>query len=185
MQLYADVPFKVSGLNPAVFEAWTRTGLDGGNRTIDIMHPDRLVNLRSLARKKPLILTDELIEEGNILDGMEKMTMAPKAISSREAKRRANQTREVLQTIETLKKHIERMDVSDDEDLEGYQDEDRVNKVAEEAATCMTRSSPLSGVKVGPSLSSKLNHILSEVCLYTRIYDHRSHLRACRSSDIL
>lgn len=182
MQPHADVPFKVSGLDPAVFEAWTRTGLRDGTRTIDVMHPDRLVNLRSLVRKKPLISIDDLIKEGKILDTIEKRTMAPETVGSREAKYGANQTREMARevqgTIEVLKKHIEQMDVSDDEELEGHENQDRVNQVTstEEAAVCMTRSSPLLGVKVGPSLSTKLNYILSEVCLYTCTDDHGSQI---------
>ena len=169
MQPHPDVPFVVSGLDSAIFEAWTRSGLRSANRAIDVMHPDRLVNLRSLVRRKPLISVDELIEEGNILDNQERQKMAPKAIGSRRAGRASNKgkemAREVQGAIEVLKKHIEGMDVSDEEF-----EEDRANQIpSEEASVCLTRYSPFSGVNAGPSLSTKLNYILSEVCLYSCI----------------
>lgn len=191
MQPYPDIPFKVSGLDPAVAEAWTRTGLCSGSRTIDVMHPDRLVNLRSLVRKKPLISEDGLVDEGHTLDRNEKRAMASRSISSREAKHGVNRAeemaKEVQGTIEVLKKRVERMDASDNEELEDPQDGDRVNHIAstEAAAARVTRSSPLSGVKVGPSFSTKLNYILSEVCLRTCIddMDHIPHAR--RSNNTL
>lgn len=191
MQPYADVPFKVSGPDPAVLEAWTRTRLCNGSRTLDVMHPDRLVNLRSLVRKKPLTTRDELVEKGNMLDRNEKRAMASKSRSSPEAKRGVNRTRkmvqEVQEAIEILKKRVERMDVSDDEELEDCQDRDRVNQIisAGAAATRVTKSSPLTGVKIGASLSTKLNYILSEVCLHTCLddVDHIPH--ALRSNDTL
>ncbi|KAH0827105.1 hypothetical protein J3R83DRAFT_4791 [Lanmaoa asiatica] len=169
MQPYSDIPFKVSGLDSAIIEAWTRTGLHKGMH----MHPDRLLAMRSLVRKKPLISRDDLIEEGNILNRNEKRTFVSKSISSREAEHRTNQTREMVQevqeTIELLKKRVERVDVSDDEELEDRQDGDRVNQVTPTEATAahVTRSLPLAGVKVGPSLSTKLNYILSEVQRYS------------------
>ncbi|KAG8217792.1 hypothetical protein J3R82DRAFT_5955 [Butyriboletus roseoflavus] len=172
IQPYPDVPFNVSGLDPAVVEAWTRTGLRRDSRTIDFMHPDRLVNLRSLVRKKPLISKDGLVEEGNILKRNEKRGMALKSISSHRARRGVNRRREMVkevqETIGVLKKRVERMDLSDDEEFEDRQHEDRVNQVTStEAAAARVRSSPLSGVKVGPSLSTKLNYILSEVQRYS------------------
>jgi SNF2 family DNA or RNA helicase len=183
MQPHVDVPFKISGLDSAVFEAWTRTGLRDSSRSIDIIHPDRLMNLLSLVRKKPLISRDELIEEGNILDRNEKRAIASKSISSRKAKRDANRTKkmakEVQGTIEVLKKRVERMNESNDDELEDCQNGDRVNQVASTTAH-VTRSSPLSGVKVGPSLSTKLNYILSEVRLHTCVddVDHIPHARS-------
>lgn len=191
MQPHVDVPFKISGLDSAVFEAWTRTGLCDGSRAIDVMHPDRLMNLRLLVRKKPLISRDELVEEGNILDWNEKKNMASKSIGSRKAKHGANQmsetAQEVQRTIEILKKRAERMNGSDEEELEDCQDGNRVNQVTstEVAAARVTRSSPLSGVKVGPSLSTKLNYILSEVRLLTGIDDVDHILHTRRSSDTL
>lgn len=191
VQPHVDIPFKISGLDSAVFEAWTRSGLRDSSRSIDVIHPDRLMNLRSLVRKNPLISRDELIEEGNILDLNEKRTMASKSINSRKAKRGAKQAKEMAKevqgTIEVLKKRVERMNRCDDDELEDCQGGDRVNHVAstEVAAARVTRSSPLSGVKVGPSLSTKLNYILSEVRLHTCVddMDHIPHAR--RFSDTL
>ena len=191
MQPHSDVPFKVSGLDPDVFEAWTRAGLWDSSRTIDVMHPDRLMDLRSLVRKKPLISRDKLVRKGTFLNWNEERerTMASKSkVGSHEARHSAKQTREMAKdvqgTIEALKK---RMNVSDEEGIEDRQGGGRVNQVTstEVAAARVTPSSPLSGVKVGPSLSTKLNYILSEVCLHTCIdgVNHDSHVR--RSSDTL
>lgn len=185
MQRHADVPFKVSGLDPAIFEAWTRTGLCNGDRTIDVMHPDRLVNLRSLVRRSPLISMDDLIEEGNILDRKERMT-ASKIISSRGARRGANQTtemaREVQETIKVLKKHVKGMD---GEELEDRYGGNKANHTSTEEVAARVRLSPLSGVRVGPSLSTKLNFILSEVCLYTCANDRVIAFRAPAGPAIL
>ena len=172
MQPYPDIPFKVSGLDPAILEAWTRRGLYGSSRTTDVMHPDRLTSLRSLVRKNPLISKDALIKAGNILERNERWAISSKSVSSREAKQRAAQTKEMAKevqgSIEALKK---RMDVS--EELEDRGDGDRVTQGAppKAAVARATTSSPLFGVKVGPSLSTKLNYILSEVCLYLGIDD--------------
>ncbi|KAG6376419.1 hypothetical protein JVT61DRAFT_2406 [Boletus reticuloceps] len=167
MQPYADVPFKISGLDPDVFQAWTQTELCDGSRTIDVMHPDRLTELRSLVRKKPLISRDELVEEGKILDRKEKRIMASKSTGARQAKRGANQRKEmekeVQGKIKTLKEHVERM--TEDEEVEDCQDGERVKQVTstEAAAARTLKFSPLSGIKVGPSVSTKLNYIISEV----------------------
>lgn len=170
MQPHSDVPFEVSGFDPDVFEAWTRTGLWDSNRTIDVMHPDRLMDLRSLVRKKPLISREKLVKKGIFLNWNEARTTTSKSIDSHEARHSAKQTREMAKdvqgTIEALKK---RMDISDEEGLEDHLDGDRVNQVTSTnvAAARVMPPSPLSGVKVGPSLSTKLNYILSEVCLHT------------------
>ena len=182
MQPYPDVPFSVSGLDPDVIEAWTRTGLFSESRTIDFMHPDRLVNLRSLVRKSPLISKDRLVRKGKILDRIEKGAMASKSISSRKARRGVNRKREMVkevqETMAILKKRFEQMD---DEELEGHQDEVRVHQVTSTEAA----AGPLSGAKVGPSLSTKLNYILCEVCLCAWIDDVDYIPPACRSSDTL
>lgn len=185
MQPYPDVPFRISGLDPAILRAWTRTGLCDSGQTTAIMHSDRLMDLRSLVRMKPLISKDELVEEGAILDRNEKRSMGSKSVSSVEAKHSANQRKEMAKevqgTIEALKKRIEQMDVSDEEELEEWQYGNKVIQVTpnEAPAAPVTRSSPLSGVKVGPSLSTKLNYILSEVCTHTCIdyMDHIPHAR--------
>lgn len=190
MQPHADVPFRVSGLEPPVFEAWTRTGLCDSSRSIDVIHPDRLMDLRSLVRMKPLISRDELVEEGNILDRNEKRMMAVKSNGPREAKHGPNQTREMVkevqEAIETLKKRVERTDVPDKE-FEDCQDMDRVMQATspEVSTARVARSSPLSGVKVGPSVSTKLNYILAEVCLHTYIDDVGYFRHAHRSSNTL
>ncbi|KAF8447641.1 P-loop containing nucleoside triphosphate hydrolase protein [Boletus edulis BED1] len=168
MQPYADVPFKLSGLDPDVFEAWTQTELCDGSRTIDVMHPDRLMELRSLVRKKPLISRDKLVEEGKILDRKEKRMMASKSTGARQAKRGANQRKEmekeVQGKIKTLKEHVERM--TEDEEVEDCQDGESVISTKAAAARTLVFS-PLSGVKVGPSVSTKLNYILSEIQEYS------------------
>ncbi|KAF8136675.1 hypothetical protein EV363DRAFT_1447032 [Boletus edulis] len=139
-----------------------------GSRTIDVMHPDRLMELRSLVRKKPLISRDKLVEEGKILDRKEKRMMASKSTGARQAKRGANQRKEmekeVQGKIKTLKEHVERM--TEDEEVEDCQDGESVISTKAAAARTLVFS-PLSGVKVGPSVSTKLNYILSEIQEYS------------------
>ncbi|KAF8559866.1 hypothetical protein OG21DRAFT_1402064 [Imleria badia] len=172
MQPFPDVPFKISGLDLAIFKAWARTGLCDSGQMTAVMHPDRLLNLRSLVRKRPLISSDELVEEGAILDRKEKRSMGSKSFSSVEVNQSANQRKEMAKevqgTMEALKKRVEQMNVSDEEELEECQGGDKANQATTEvAAAPMTRTSPLSGVKVGPSLSTKLNYIISEVQQYS------------------
>jgi hypothetical protein len=161
-----EVPFKVSGLDPAILKAWNRTELRDTSEITCFMHPPRLVLLRSLVRKNPLISRDELIEEGNIIEWDEQGRSAPK---SKRSQKHMSQTKklakEVQGTIEVMMKHIEQMNISEDEELEEYQD--RISQVisTEPSAVRVTGSLHLSGVKVGTSLSTKLNYILSEVCL--------------------
>lgn len=174
----------MSGLDPAILEAWNPTELRETSRTTCFMHPPRLVLLRSLLRKNPLISRDELIKEGNIVEWNEQGRSVSKPKRSHRAKH-VSQTKkmakEVQGTVEVMMKQIEQMNISEDEELEEYQDGGRIGQVTstEAAAVRVTGSPHLSGVTVGTSLSKKLNYVLSEVGPDAHIIDgpHFMHLQ--------
>ncbi|KAG9318758.1 P-loop containing nucleoside triphosphate hydrolase protein [Chiua virens] len=170
MQPYPDVPFEVTGLDPEVFQAWTRTVQCSSNRGVTVMHPDRLVNLRSLVRRNPQISTDRLVRKGNLQEEGGRWIIDSDN-RSREAKHHAKQSKEmakqVQQSIELLKKHVEKMDTSDEEDESCQQVKVNRVKPTEAVSASMLETSPLGGVKVGSSMSTKLNYILSEVQQYS------------------
>ncbi|KAF8844559.1 hypothetical protein BDN67DRAFT_1000237 [Paxillus ammoniavirescens] len=175
MQRYEDVPFRVSGLDSDVFEAWTRAGLDSSGRTVDLMHPNRLTSLRSTVRKRPLITREKLVKEGNDLTLEERRHMPSQSSKSHEVThvdQVKKMVREVKGEIEVLKRRAELMDVSEAHQEHGGGGGGGTNDTATaERYPCpdaeLLVSSPLSGVRVGPSLSTKLNYILSEVLRYS------------------
>ncbi|KAF9227568.1 hypothetical protein BS17DRAFT_693859 [Gyrodon lividus] len=170
MQNHADVPFKVSGLDSDIFEAWTRAGLDSNDREIDLVHPNRLTDLRSVVRKRPLITRKKLVEEGNNRIMEENGRMAYKPSKSHEvihADQVKKMVKDVKGEIEVLKRRAELMHVFEEEHDGGSMDDTTVTEVVPLPGSELVPSSSLSGVMVGPSLSTKLNYIISEVLRYS------------------
>lgn len=170
MQLHEDVPFVVTGMDAAVFEAWTRGKLKDKSRTHDLMHANRLSELRTLVRNRPLITLDRLVEEGKALDMSERLR----------CEKQSTQLHDVTNTAQ-MKKMVS--EVKDE--LEVLREKDKVSQLEEildvDVDTFVRRklghhtkslesdlldSSPLSGSRIGPSLSTKLNFILSEVSMH-------------------
>jgi hypothetical protein len=179
MQRYEDVPFRVSGLDSDVFEAWTRAGLDSSGRTVDLMHPNRLTSLRSTVRKRPLITREKLVKEGNDLTLEDRRHMPSQSSKSHEVThvdQVKKMVREVKGEIEVLKRRAELMDVSEphQEHGGGGTNDTAIDERYTRPDSELLASSPLSGVRVGPSLSTKLNYILSEVSVCTVIKYHES-----------
>ncbi|KAF9246232.1 P-loop containing nucleoside triphosphate hydrolase protein [Melanogaster broomeanus] len=176
MQHHEDVPFRVSGLDSNIFEAWTRATLDDCGREIDLMHSNRFTELRAVVRKRPLITKEKLVEEGNTLSRQERwrMHMAGKSSKSQEVTHTdqvKKMVKEVNGEIEVLKKRAELVHDSEAEHDAGSMNHATVAKVALSPSALpgaeLLASSPWSGVRVGPSLSTKLNYILSEVLQYS------------------
>ncbi|KIK31000.1 hypothetical protein PISMIDRAFT_85861 [Pisolithus microcarpus 441] len=173
MQRHEDVPFKVTGLDSSIYEAWTRGDLKTKSREVDLMHSNRLVELRNIIFARPLISPQNLICEGIQLNAEE----------AKRLKQEPSQTREVTHSgtvksvTEVFKEEIEiskrKAKLARSSRLPG-QTEDPVDngRLASESQPCLPnlqllKSSPLSGVRVGPSLSTKLNYILTEAIRYS------------------
>ncbi|KAI6005771.1 P-loop containing nucleoside triphosphate hydrolase protein [Pisolithus albus] len=173
MQRHEDVPFKVTGLDPSIYEAWTRGDLKTKSREVDLMHSNRLVELRNIVLARPLISPQNLIYEGIQLNAEE----------AKRLKREPSQTREVTHSgtvksvTDVFKEEVEiskrKAKLARSSRLPG-QTEDPVDngRLASESQPCLPslqllESSPLSEVRVGPSLSTKLNYILTEAIRYS------------------
>ncbi|KIJ69192.1 hypothetical protein HYDPIDRAFT_179066 [Hydnomerulius pinastri MD-312] len=169
MQHHEDVPFRVTGLDPGIFGAWTRAGLST-SQEIDLMHPNRLIDLRSTIRRRPLITKDKLVDEGNSLNKEESERLEKKPPQTHEithADQVKKMVKEVEGEIEVLKKKAECAQSSD------VPQEHPGGLAVSNAAlhhlpsSELLASSPWSGVRIGPSLSTKLNYVLSEVLRYS------------------
>ncbi|KAI6166829.1 P-loop containing nucleoside triphosphate hydrolase protein [Pisolithus thermaeus] len=173
IQRHEDVPFKVTGLDSSIYEAWTRGDLKTTSREVDLMHSNRLVELRNFVYARPLISPQNLICEGIQLNAEE----------ARRLKQEPSQTREVTHAgtvksvTDVFKEEIEtskrKAKLARSSRVPG-QTEDSVESgcLASESQPCLPniqllQSSPLSGVRVGPSLSTKLNYILTEAIQYS------------------
>lgn len=164
MQLHADVPFCVMGLEPDVFEAWTRGNLKTRTREVDLMHPNRLTQLRNVVRERPLISKEALVERGIKVNKEEPW----EPFQTRETphvdqvKKMAQEVREEIQVLKkkaTLPHSVELSGSTIDSACEPSSKEPPYHTSDPQ----LMEKSLLSAVRIGPSLSTKLNYILSEV----------------------
>ncbi|EGO21281.1 hypothetical protein SERLADRAFT_452413 [Serpula lacrymans var. lacrymans S7.9] len=171
MQVHEDVPFRTLGMDSEIFEAWTRSNLNLRPRECDLMHAIRLIDLRDVIRKRPLIKKSRLLEEGVLLNEEATNSCQPNkpntdkdTTSSTQMKR---MVREVKIEIEHLKRKAE--EETDDESADDHSENTFAQVLQmQEAAKCrMMASSVLAGVRVGRSTSTKLNYILDEVLLHS------------------
>lgn len=167
MQHHEDVPFRVTGIDSAVFEAWTRGKLKDKFRAEDLMHANRLCDLRALIRSRPLMKIDRLVEEGKALDINERARCEKKSAPVHDVTDAAQMKKMVSEVKDELEVMKEKEKVYQAEDVPETDIDDFVRrKLGYHATPLLSKllsSSPLSGTCVGPSLSTKLNFILSEV----------------------
>lgn len=167
MQLHEDVPFRVTGMEAAVFEAWTRGKLKDRSRTHDLMHANRLCDLRALIRSRPLMNLDRLVEEGKSLDMSERARCVKKSTQLHDVTNAAQMKKMVSEVEDELEVIKEKDKVYQAEEVPEVDIDDFVRRKLRHhiapSQSHLLSSSPLSGTCVGPSLSTKLNFILSEV----------------------
>ncbi|EIW84791.1 hypothetical protein CONPUDRAFT_116969 [Coniophora puteana RWD-64-598 SS2] len=176
MQVHEDVPFRVSHLDPPIFAAWNRGKLGTTHGAEDlplrVMHANRLVQLRELVRRRPLITHGALVDEGLGVRALEAARCEKKAASVQAVEKEDLMRRmvsEVDQEMEVLMKRA-------DEEEEGVAEPGTVMSTAL-ASPCaptalalspLLASSPMRQTRVGGSLSTKLNFILQEVLEHHR-----------------
>ncbi|KAL4067811.1 P-loop containing nucleoside triphosphate hydrolase protein [Scleroderma citrinum] len=168
MQHYVDVPFKVTGLESGIFEAWTRGELKMTTREVDLMHPNRLIQLRNAVREQPLISKETVVNRG-IRVNQEELQESLQAREARHVDQARKIARKVKEEIKVLKKKTM---LSCPVGLLGSTTESRSEPSAKESPDQplnpqLIDESLLSGVRIGSSLSTKLNYILSEALLYS------------------
>ncbi|KAH7921384.1 hypothetical protein BV22DRAFT_1038738 [Leucogyrophana mollusca] len=167
MQYHEDVPFRVSGMDAKVFEAWTRGRLGHSSRSVDLMHANRLVELRANVRKRPFASSDFLAAKGNAVNEGEKLRCGKSAQSTEIASvaRTKKMISEVKGELEILRQKARFAEEVDDEDHTCAPP--ITAPIPQGTATSSglqtLNSSPLSRVRVGCSLSTKLDYILNEV----------------------
>ncbi|KAG0701768.1 P-loop containing nucleoside triphosphate hydrolase protein [Suillus ampliporus] len=167
MQLHEDVPFRVTGMDASVVEAWTRGKLKDRSRAHDLIHANRLCDLRALVFKRPLMSLDRLVEEGKALDMGERARCEKKSAHLHDVTNAAQMKKMVSEVKDELEVMKEKDKVYQAEEVPEVDIDDFVRrKLGHHDAPLQSdllSSSPLSGTRVGPSLSTKLNFILSEV----------------------
>ncbi|OJA17037.1 hypothetical protein AZE42_03572 [Rhizopogon vesiculosus] len=172
MQPHEDVPFFVTGMDLVVFEAWTRGKLKDRSRAHDLIHANRLSDLRALIRKKPLLTLDRLAEEGKALDMSERLRCEKNSAQLHDVTNAAQMKKMVSEVKDELEVLREKDKLSQLEDVSEVEIDDFVRRKlrhhTEPSRSNLLGLSPLSGTRVGPSLSTKLNFILSEVLEHSR-----------------
>jgi hypothetical protein len=167
IQPHEDVPFRVTGMGAAVFEAWTRGELRDRPRAHDLMHANRLSALRSLVRKRPLITLDRLVRESDALDISEQIR-CDKKYSLHDVTNAAQMKKMLSDINDELEVLREKDKVSQSEEVPEVDIDSFVRRKLGHYAEPLGSnlgSSPLSETRVGSSLSTKLNFILSEVSM--------------------
>jgi len=167
MQQHEDVPFRVTGIDASVFEAWTRGKLKDRSRVHDFIHANRLCELRALVRSRPLMNLDRLVEEGKALDINERARCEKKSAQVHDVTNAAQMKKMVSEVKDELKVMKEKEKVYQTEDVPETDIDDFVRRKLGHHTTLspsnLLSSSPLSRTCVESSLSTKLNFILSEV----------------------
>jgi len=166
MQLHEDIPFCVTGMDTDIFEAWTRGQLKDRSHALSLMHANRLTELRALVRKKPLINIDQLVEEGKALDMGERLRCEKNAklhdvTNAAQMKKMVSQVKDELEVLREKDKVSRSEDEVPEVDIDSFVRR-KLGLQPEVSAFNLPCSSPLSETRVGPSLSTKLNFILSE-----------------------
>ncbi|KAG2131300.1 uncharacterized protein EDB93DRAFT_1178490 [Suillus bovinus] len=164
MQHHEDVPFHVTGMDAAVFEAWTRGRLKDRSRVHDLMHANRLCDLRALVRNQPLMNLSRLVEEGKALDFNERARCEKKSTQVHDVTNAAQMKKMVSEVKDELEVIKEKEKIYQTEDVPETHIDDLVRrKLGHHDAPSpsnLLSLSPLSGTCVGPSLSTKLNFVL-------------------------
>lgn len=186
MQRHEDVPYRVFDMNERIYQQWSRTsGVEPGsapNQT-GFLHADRLLRLHEMVVRKPLAKEEKIIQWGEYITerdlafrksyeesqrrknkgrkrtrGANDDTSPESRMADNFAKKAsaADTLREIQRVLEiTLKREME-------EDNEGPSSNVPLDEQTSRPSALLA-SSPVKGVHIGSSASSKLNYILNEV----------------------
>ena len=194
LQTHEDVPYHISSLDPRVFEAWTRTPhTDPSNPSVNgFMHVDRITKLHDFVVRRPLAQVDVLVEGGQHVaeeDGelrrlhmeSQKTSKKSKGSSKRAAQIQDERPSELadnaakkaraLDTLREMQKElnasIARLDGETENDGVPASATSRQAALPSSGSSEILLSSPLANVRIGHSVSSKINWIINEVKSYS------------------
>ncbi|PPQ63287.1 hypothetical protein CVT24_006812 [Panaeolus cyanescens] len=182
MQKHEDVPYRVFNVDPAVFEAWTRMQRYSEDNPSRYMHADRLMTLRDIVNRRPLISTEVIIKHAEkvsredaiirseyekLLSKKSKGTKRPKSMEEHTADNFAKKASSA-DTLKEMQKEfdasIARLNLDEDEIVPPASLQSSPNQLASSA---LLSQSAYSKIRVGSSGSAKLNYILDEVLKYS------------------
>lgn len=187
---HEDIPYRVYNMPQMIFEAWTRTELKLGHTppeeltAVDspamvLMHPDRLAKLRKAILSEPLISTTQLAQWGNAIGSEDRQNrelyLENQKIRKKNRRRgKDSDNPKTKTTLDSVWKITSAGKMKEERVLHLAQEKQKQKAFFEEDRTVLNSStpddalaakatSPLAGVRVGQSASSKLNFIIAEV----------------------
>ncbi|TFK61006.1 hypothetical protein BDN72DRAFT_850036 [Pluteus cervinus] len=191
MQMHEDVPYRVFGVNPLVFEGWSRMpkGEDSDANPTGFIHPDRLIKLRQHVNARPLATIPNLVEEGQLIaeedikirrlyeESLRRKKSERRNKSNRQqdpnvtakattAAKRASATETLKEVQKELNTSLARADSEGQEQLSPSPPQPLPIQ-HNQASSGLVLSSPVITTRIGSSASSKLNYIIKEVLQYS------------------
>jgi hypothetical protein len=211
MHTHEDPPYQVFSMPRPLFEAWTRVELKLGQSESErgsqaslpmvFMRPDRLIKLREVVLGRPLISTGPLIQWGADVDEEDRQQRRRQKLLKKNKRDKDGDSHKSGSAIDSVRKVVA-PDKMKEVQQELFVAQERRNALAAEAdgifaqgsttiettstdgdatKAALLASSPLAGVRVGRSASSKLNYILNDVCGNTSTFLYAILIQSHRS----
>lgn len=192
LQAHENVSYRVLGMDKKIFEAFTRTPLPPLNPSITgFMHSDRLRALCDIVSARPLIRGGELILKGIEIakDDEERRLALQESLSKRNRRGKEDSSSEkrkfsahsvkptdkVKEVRAELQRALEKIAADQNDDRDDQEDGSSAAPVAAShsisshiprsnvTSSALLASSPLTQIRIGNSVSTKLDYILNEV----------------------
>lgn len=187
------MPYHISRLNPQIFDAWTRTpDKDPGTPMMNgFLHVDRILKLHDYVVGRPLAQADVIVKEGQRIAEEDRELRRIHTESQKRSKKNKGSSKRVIQiqdehpseladnaakkagALDTLREMQKELNLSFSR-LEG--DNERDSRISSTPSTSrqpglpstsgyseILSSSPFANVRIGHSVSSKINWIINEV----------------------
>ena len=192
MHTYEGVPFQISGISRPLFNAWTRIGRQDNQCTEEtisqgFIHSDHLVKLLQTVLDQPRFISFvDLVDKGVRADKEDCETRKLNQEQPKKSKRGRRDAGElVVQHSEHLQKGVDPDKMKEvQQELQVAQqlriallEENEENDVTTlrpsappsgkslRTKVALLRASPISGLRIGQTVSSKLNYIIRDVSL--------------------
>ncbi|CAK5265119.1 unnamed protein product [Mycena citricolor] len=151
-----NVPFRVHGLDPALFAAWTRTPSAEG-----FMHSDRIQGLRALVLERPLTSADALVERAG--DDARRRKALEREMQ-RGTKKRKKGEKGAGPSVAAADPRAVQKGLEIEAAIESLDDAQLVDAANEpQYASALVAQSLIAHTRLGSTGSSKLNYIINEV----------------------
>lgn len=189
MHSFVDVPYRVRGLQQAIFDAWTRTPQKENahdKSQTGFIHADRLLKMQQLVVQRPRISEESLIVNGASVaaydeqlhqqmiqrekstkkSGKQPENAASSLLAADAVKRAmdANNLKEMQKDLEAAL--ARRDDLEDDEDLDASP-LSTITRTGYHGGSLLS-TSLLGNVRLGCTASTKLNYIMNEVSICSK-----------------